>query len=239
MRDHGYAVDNKNPADRKRFIRGMFDSIVPTYDLLNRLLSLGIDRTWRKRLVRMTGNLQAKPALDLCCGTGDLSAQLYNAGADLVSLDFSLPMLVKGKRTGWLKGGAVAADATRLPFRDNSFHLVTIAFGIRNIPDIDIFLNEVFRVLQPGGKFVILELTRPRNNIVSLFYTLYLRFVLPVAGGIISGKWAAYRYLARTIATFLAPENIARRMGESGMRNVLIYRFTFGIATIISSEKCS
>ena len=239
MKGYGYSVDNKNPADRKRFIRGMFDSIVPTYDLLNRLLSLGIDRTWRKRLVRMAGNLKAKAALDLCCGTGDLSVQLYKTGADLVSLDFSLPMLVKGKMTGWLKGGAVAADATTLPFRDNSFHLVTIAFGIRNIPDIDIFLNEVFRVLQPGGKFFILELTRPRNKIVSLFYTLYLRLVLPVAGGIISGEWTAYRYLARTIATFLEPEDIARRIGQSGLHNVLIYRFTSGIATIISSEKCS
>ncbi|HRZ28076.1 MAG TPA: ubiquinone/menaquinone biosynthesis methyltransferase [Spirochaetota bacterium] len=235
--DFSYSVNNSDPNDRKRFIRGMFDSIVPTYDLLNRLLSAGIDRSWRKFVIKEAGDLKDGRALDLCCGTGDLSLQLYRAGASLVSLDFSLPMLAAGKSRGWLRGDSVAADASRLPFRDGVFRVLTVAFGIRNIPDIDLFMAEAFRATRPGGRLIILELTRPSNPLVRASYNFYLRFVLPVAGGLVSGKWAAYRYLSRTIETFLDPDDLAARLKRAGFGKVVINRLTFGIATVICCEK--
>jgi demethylmenaquinone methyltransferase/2-methoxy-6-polyprenyl-1,4-benzoquinol methylase len=231
--DLSYRVDNENPEKKKRVIRGMFDSIVPTYDLLNRLLSGGIDRIWRKRLVRMAGDVKGKPVLDLCCGTGDLSRLFMKEGASLVSLDFSLEMLRRGREKKWLPESLVAADASRLPFVSGTFHRQSIAFGIRNIPDVDRFLSETRRTLGPGGELLILELTRPTSLPVRILYNVYLKYILPLAGGIISGKPKAYRYLAGTISTFLDPENIARRARNAGFSEARVRPLTLGVATII------
>ncbi len=235
--DFSYSVNNADPSEKKRFIRGVFDSIVPTYDLLNRLLSAGIDRSWRKFVLEKAGDLRGKKALDLCCGTGDLSIKLYRTGTTLVSLDFSIEMLARGRQRGWLRGEVIAADASKLPFRNDAFDLLTIAFGVRNIPDIDLFMSEAFRAARPGGRLIILELTRPANPLVRAVYNFYLRFVLPMAGGIVSGKWAAYRYLSRTIETFLDPDDLAARLKKAGFVKVEINRLTFGIATVICCDK--
>ena len=231
--DLSYRVNNENPEKKKKFIRGMFDSIVPTYDILNRLLSGGIDRRWRKKLVRMAGDVKGKVVLDLCCGTGDLSRLFINEGADLVSLDFSLEMLRRGREKKWLPESIVAADASRLPFESGTFHRQSIAFGIRNIPDVDRFLSETRRTLAPGGELLILELTRPSSLPVRFFYTFYLKYILPLAGGIISGKPEAYRYLAGTISTFLDPEDISRRAEGAGFSVTGVRPLTLGVATII------
>ena len=169
-----YEINNSDPSDKKRYIRTMFDSIVPTYDLLNRVLSGGIDNFWRKDLVRMLDGAVSKRTLDICCGTGDLTRQLVKGGAELFSLDFSFNMLKKGVEKGWLSGENISADAGKLPFKNESFDFLTIAFGIRNIPDVDIFLSESLRTLKPGGRLLILELTRPDNAFVRFFYNLYL-----------------------------------------------------------------
>ncbi len=207
------------------------------YDLLNRLLSAGIDRSWRKFLINRVGDLSNSAALDLCCGTGDLSLLLWQKGADLVSLDFSLAMLRQGMKKRRLRGDVVAADASSLPFRDSSFQLLTIAFGIRNIPDVDRFMAEALRVLAPGGRLMILELTRPAGRFVRLAYGAYLRFLLPLAGGLVSGKWTAYRYLARTIETFLDPVDLAHRLKGAGFARCERHERTFGVATIIDCKK--
>jgi len=231
-----YEINNTNPSEKKRYIRSMFDSIVPTYDLLNRILSLGIDNLWRRDLVKIAG-LKNKIVLDLCCGTGDLTRQIIKSNGKVISLDFSFNMLKKGKERGWLTGDNLSADACALPFKNSVFDFLTIAFGIRNIPDIDIFLAESLRVLKPDGKLLILELTRPDNILVRFFYNLYLGKILPFIGGIISGKDEAYSYLAGSISTFLEREMLIQRIKNSGFTEVSYKKKTFGIATIYICKK--
>ncbi|NLV66638.1 MAG: bifunctional demethylmenaquinone methyltransferase/2-methoxy-6-polyprenyl-1,4-benzoquinol methylase UbiE [Spirochaetes bacterium] len=232
-----YEINNTDPHDKKRYVRSMFDSIVPTYDVLNRVLSLGIDRTWRSSLVAMAGSISGRRVLDICCGTGDLTKELAAAGADVHSLDFSFEMLKKGTAKGWLTGKNISADAGMLPFNDNSFYMLTIAFGIRNIPDVDVFLAEALRVLEPGGTLYILELTRPENAFVRFFYNLYLTKILPFVGGTLSGKRQAYRYLAGSISTFLDRATLVERIKEAGFAQISFKSKTLGTATIYLCSK--
>lgn len=233
MKDYSnYEVNNVDPADKKRYIRGMFDSIVPTYDFLNRFLSGGIDNFWRRDLVRLAGDLKEKNVLDICCGTGDLTRQLISKGADVYSLDFSFNMLKKGTDKGWLSGVNIQADAGKLPFIGESFDLITIAFGIRNIPDVDVFLSETFRVLAPDGKLFILELTRPENRAVRFFYNLYLTKILPFVGGLFSGEKEAYKYLSGSISTFLDKKELISRINSAGFKEVKYKKKTLGAAAI-------
>lgn len=227
-----YEINNADPSDKKRYIRTMFDSIVPTYDLLNRVLSGGIDNFWRKDLVRMLDGSVSKRTLDICCGTGDLTRQLVKGGAELFSLDFSFNMLKKGVEKGWLSGENISADAGKLPFKNESFDFLTIAFGIRNIPDVDNFLSESLRTLKPGGKLLILELTRPDNAFVRFFYNLYLTKILPFIGGVLSGRREAYGYLAGSISTFLDRDTLIERIKLVGFKTVGYKRKTSGVATI-------
>jgi demethylmenaquinone methyltransferase/2-methoxy-6-polyprenyl-1,4-benzoquinol methylase len=180
---------------------------------------------------------EGKKVLDLCCGTGDLSRQLRKSGGDVTSLDFSLEMLKRGRQTQWLTDAVTAADASNLPFKNNSFRLLTIAFGIRNIPDIAVFLKEACRVTEKNGILQVLELTRPSGKLVGLFYKFYLKVLLPLVGGLISGNRSAYKYLAGTIETFIDPNEIAALMREAGYSEVTLTRKSFGIATIITAVK--
>lgn len=232
-----YEINNIDPGDKKRYVRSMFDSIVPTYDLLNRVLSLGIDSTWRHDLVKLCGNIRGRRVLDVCCGTGDLSKDIAAAGADLHSLDFSFEMLKRGFAKGWLTGYNLSADAAKLPFRDESFPALTIAFGIRNIPDVDLFLSGALRVLEPGGSLLILELTRPENCFIRFLYNIYLTKILPVVGGLLSGKREAYKYLAGSISTFLDRDVLVSRIKSAGFTSVDYKSRTFGTATIYICRK--
>jgi demethylmenaquinone methyltransferase/2-methoxy-6-polyprenyl-1,4-benzoquinol methylase len=232
-----YELNNKDPEDKKRFIRNLFDDIVPTYDLLNHLLSFGTDKLWRRRIFRHIRPLKDARALDLCCGTGDLSLLLHRHGAHTVSLDFSLNMLERGKLRKTLPGDCVAADASKLPFADGVFRSATIAFGIRNIPDLNNFIGEVHRVLEQGGEFVILELVRPRNRFIKIVYPIYLNKLLPFIGGLVSGQWKAYKYLSNTIRTFVDPDDLKLMLEQGGFSNVRLYPQTFGVAAIIVCKK--
>ncbi len=232
-----YELNNETPSERKKYIRGMFDSIVPTYDLLNRMLSMGIDTTWRNYLIKLTGGVKDKKVLDMCCGTGDLSKLFIKNKADTVSLDFSIPMIIKGKDQGWLGENSIGADAAVLPFKADVFDFSSISFGIRNIPDLDNFMVETSRVMKKGGRLYVLELTRPSNPLVRFFYNLYLGVILPFVGGIVSGKREAYKYLSKTIETFVDPEELKRMFLEKGYSEVNLYKKTFGIATIIECVK--
>ncbi|MDY6970365.1 MAG: bifunctional demethylmenaquinone methyltransferase/2-methoxy-6-polyprenyl-1,4-benzoquinol methylase UbiE [Spirochaetota bacterium] len=232
-----YKINNIDPSEKKRFIRQLFDSIVPTYDLLNRLLSFGIDILWRRSIIRITHGVRDMAVLDLCCGTGDLSRILHRKGAELYSLDFSHEMILAGIKKQRLSGFTLVADASLLPFKDNSFHIATIAFGIRNIPDIDYFLSESFRTLRPGGTIAILELTRPPNKIVRFIYRFYLNIFIPTIGRMISGQKEAYRYLSKTISTFVSPNDLCSMLNFTGFTDIKLYRKTLGTATIITGKK--
>ncbi|MBW1915459.1 MAG: ubiquinone/menaquinone biosynthesis methyltransferase [Deltaproteobacteria bacterium] len=232
-----YKMNNQDTGARKIFIRRLFDSIVPTYDLLNHILSLGIDVIWRRDMVARMDRLGDSMVIDLCCGTGDVSGLLRKKGAKkVVSLDFSLEMIRSGKRKGVLND-PVAGDACLLPFKDNLFDAVTIAFGIRNIPDLERFMREVCRVLKPDGQLLILELIRPENIVVGFFYSFYLMAVLPIIGGLLSGSPIAYRYLSKTIATFIHPLDIQVMLARSGFGLVTNSQKTFSVATLMTCRK--
>lgn len=232
-----YEINNENPEEKKRLIKNLFDSIVPTYDLLNHVLSMGTDVLWRRNIFRYLKGIRGSRAIDLCCGTGDLSLLLYQKGAKVISLDFSMNMLQRGIKKKTLRGYPVAADAAFIPFKDSTFAAATIAFGIRNIPDIDIFIKDTFRVLIPGGQLVILELVRPQNKIIQRLYSYYLNTLLPFIGGVISGRQLAYKYLSRTIATFVGTKDLQTMLEKYGFAEVSHYPQTFGVATIIICQK--
>lgn len=237
MEDYTYQINNQTPEEKKRFIRSMFNAIVPTYDLLNRVLSLGTDQRWRKNIFRRVRDVQGRQTADIACGTGDLTRLLTRRGALVTSLDFSLPMLRRGRRKKAITRLAVAGDAGALPLADQSLDLVTIAFGIRNIPDIDTFMAEAFRVLAPGGELAILELVRPANRLTAFFYTFYLNRLLPMIGGMISGQTEAYRYLARTIATFIDPVDLTAMLQKHGFTRASVHRQWPGVAAIIVAAR--
>lgn len=232
-----YRIDNDNPQKKKENIRSMFDSIVDGYDRANRIISLGIDQVWRKKFVHHLSCNQNDMVLDVCCGTGDLSGLIRKTDAQVVSLDFSFAMIRKGIHIGNLNEMATVGDASKLPFKNATFTKVCVSFGIRNIPDIDVFLSEVYRVLKPGGAFVILELTRPRYNFFRLVYFLYLNTMLPILGRIISGSFSAYRYLSKTIHTFIDPPSLIAIQEKHGFADVQCKPLTMSIVCIYTSSK--
>jgi demethylmenaquinone methyltransferase/2-methoxy-6-polyprenyl-1,4-benzoquinol methylase len=204
-------------------IRGIFDSIAPSYDRLNHLLSMGLDRRWWRRAARSFREVLARPAakvLDLCCGTGDMTAALLALrpadGEPVIGLDFSAEMLDRarnkfsGANAQWIEG-----DAMRLPFPDASFDLVTAAFGFRNLANYADGLREMARVLRPGGSLGILECNQP-EGLSGAFYNLYLHYGLPWIGGLLSGERAAYAYLPASIARFPRPPQMLAMLAGSG-----------------------
>jgi len=232
-----YEADSINAEEKKLFIRKLFDSITGSYDLLNRLLSMGIDVGWRKKMTGISGPLKNKKAADICCGTGDISLMLHKKGADTVSVDFSKNMLKRGVKKKSIRGLPIKADACKMPFKDASFDIAATAFGIRNIPDIGNFIDETNRMLKPGGKLLILELSRPKKKAVRFFYRFYLKNVIPLLGGIISGRKSAYNYLAGTVSTFIDPETLAKMLEEKKFTDLKVFPQTFGIATITICRK--
>lgn len=229
-------------APEKKAVRSMFDRIAPRYDLLNRLLSAGTDVRWRRRAVDFLG-LAGGGVLDLCTGTADLLIEWLSRGTQCrgAGVDLSTEMLWRG--TAKLRGrglegrsGLLAGDAERLPFHSASFEGAMVAFGIRNVGDVDQALREVFRILRPGGRFVILEFGMP-SGVVGLVYRFYFRRLLPLVGGLVSGDAGAYRYLPASVGRFDTPEALAGRLGLAGFRAVEARRLSLGIAWLHRGEK--
>jgi demethylmenaquinone methyltransferase/2-methoxy-6-polyprenyl-1,4-benzoquinol methylase len=233
------------PADRetkRAFVRGMFSEIAPRYDFLNHLLSLNIDRRWRRRAIALLGweNAPRATYLDLCAGTLDVAATLAKQSGfagQVVGADFAEPMLRAGRDKITNRVAPVTADALDLPLATGSLAGAIVAFGIRNVSDLDAALREVCRVLVRGGRFVILEFTTPRNPAMRSFYHLYFHYVLPLVGGIVSGNRTAYRYLPASVAQFPAEEELAVRMRAAGFSNVEWTSLSFGIAAIHVGRK--
>jgi demethylmenaquinone methyltransferase/2-methoxy-6-polyprenyl-1,4-benzoquinol methylase len=228
------------PADRatkRAFVRDIFSAIAPRYDLLNHLLSFNVDRRWRRRAIAELNWERAPTAtyLDLCAGTLDVAAALAGQrgfGGRVLGADFAEPMLRAGRDKVSLAVSPLVADALELPLAGGSAAGAIVAFGIRNVSDLDTALAEVHRVLSPGARFVILEFTTPRQPVMRALYHLYFHRVLPFIGGVVSGHRAAYRYLPASVAQFPAEEELAARIRGAGFADVRWTSLSFGIAAI-------
>jgi demethylmenaquinone methyltransferase/2-methoxy-6-polyprenyl-1,4-benzoquinol methylase len=227
-----------------RKIRRMFGAIAPSYDRANHLLSLSIDRYWRRLTCRsLAPLLPADPMiLDLCAGTGDLTLQLARLGT-VVGCDFSHPMLVLGlekSRRARHSGEHirfVEGDALRLPFLSGSFDAVTIAFGLRNLEDYDQGLREILRVLRRGGTLAVLEFSLPRIPVFREVYLFYFLHLLPRLGGWISGDGQAYSYLSRSVREFLEPKELERLLQEVGFSGIRHRLISGGVAALHLAQK--
>jgi demethylmenaquinone methyltransferase / 2-methoxy-6-polyprenyl-1,4-benzoquinol methylase len=225
------------------YVRHVFSTIAPSYDLLNHLLSLNIDRMWRRKAI---GALEWRrnPAgtyVDLCAGTLDVGAMLASEkgfSGRVLGADFAEPMLRAGvAKTRGRPISPLVSDALQLPLRDGQAAGAIVAFGIRNVVDLDAGLREVHRVLAPRARFVILEFTTPANPIVRGLYHLYFHRVLPAIGGAISGHPTAYRYLPESVAHFPGPVALVERMQAAGFVDVHWRPLTLGIAAIHTGIK--
>jgi len=216
----------------------MFTAIAPRYDLLNHLLSLNVDRHWRRAAVRRLG-WEARPDgvyLDLCAGTMDLAATLARAPrfrGRVIGADFVVPMLARGRgKAAPLRLAPVAADALRLPFANARFDGALVGFGVRNLADLDAGLVEAARVLRPGARFVVLEFSTPRFAPLRAAYLFYFTRLLPAIGRAVSKHRDAYTYLPESVLAFPDPEALSGRMGAAGFRNVGYELLTGGICAI-------
>ena len=226
---------------REPRIRRMFGSIAPSYDLLNHLLSLNIDRYWRWRTTRLVPPKGTAPILDVCTGTGDLAlayARVAAPNVPIVGTDFCHEMLLPAcdktrRQFGRGRIQFFEADTQRLPFADNQFQITTVAFGLRNVTDTDRGIREMVRVTRPGGRVAILEFSRPRHWLFGRLYQFYFKRVLPFVGQLISrSKDRAYCYLPASVMEFPDGEALAQRLRGHGLTDVRFHPFTFGIATL-------
>jgi len=230
-------------------VREMFGRIAPRYDLLNHLLSLDIDKIWRRRVARQFSAVLHDPnarVLDLCCGTGDLAFAFRKEapeGAEIIGSDFVPGMLVRARskaealRTSNANMQFVEADALALPFAEATFDLVSCAFGFRNLANYERGMEEILRVLKPGGAVAILEFAEPRGRVFGAAYRFYFRHVLPRLGGWISGNSSAYTYLPSSVSKFPSPEKLQQQFQGAGYAGVEFKRWTGGIVTLHTGRK--
>ena len=230
-------------AGKRAYVRRIFSEIAPRYDLLNHVLSLNIDRGWRRAALADLGWRERPDGtyLDLCAGTLDVGAMLARTSGfrgRVIGADFAEPMLRRGVGKADPKVlTPVAADALDLPLRDTSVAGVIVAFGIRNLADLDEGLREVRRVLVPGGKFVILEFSTPPSPMIRAGYRFYSHRVLPAIGKLVSGHPTAYQYLPESVDNFPTADKLADRMRSTGYRNVRWRHLTLGVAAIHVGER--
>ena len=245
--DHEDSVSLPDPGlnapGKRNAVRAMFAEIAPSYDRLNHLLSINIDKRWRRFTVENLRDLLDKPgaiALDICCGTADLTLELEQH-ARVIGCDFCHPMLVIGndKIAGRKAGRAALAegDALRLPFEDSSFDVITVAFGLRNLEDVEGGLREMHRLLKPGGRVAILEFSTPVIPVFRQIFDFYFHHLLPRIGGIISGSKGAYSYLPQSVRSFPSQKRLADMMRSVGYDNVRYHNLSAGIAALHLGEK--
>ena len=228
---------------KKKQVEQMFDNISGSYDGLNRVISLGTDVKWRKKVVALVEATNPQSILDIATGTGDLAIQMVKTGANrIVGLDLSEGMLSVGRRKIAEKNmnaqiEMIQGDSENLPFEDNSFDAITVAFGVRNFENLDKGLKEIHRVLKPGGIFVVLETSVPTKFPYKQGYRLYSSFILPVIGKIFSRDKDAYSYLSESAASFPYGNAFNNILRKTGFIDVVDLPQTFGVSTIYTASK--
>jgi len=232
------------PSKRPDRIAGMFDAIAPRYDLLNRVLSAGIDKRWRVRAIRSLGLTGKETLLDVCSGTADvaLEARRVGAAARVLGVDFARAMLRVGVGKIAREGrsaeiGLVQGDATRLPVRSASVDAVTVAFGIRNVERPEAACREMARALRPDGRLAILEFGVPRIPGIASLYLWYFKHLLPRVGRLVSKHEGAYAYLPASVSTFPPPEAFCDILVAAGFRDVTAVPLTFGIVYLYTARR--
>ena len=229
----------------KEKIEGMFDNIAKDYDSLNHIMSLSIDKIWRRKAIKKIKDAGEAPrVLDVACGTGDFSIAIAKAvkKGEVIGVDISKEMLevmrqkvLKNKLESIISQEVGDGEALRFP--EGSLDRVVNAFGIRNFEDRDKGLREALRVLKPGGRLVILELSRPQNKIIRWFYDLYFLHILPIIGGKVSGDKAAYAYLPASVKAFPGKKEFTDELRRAGFVNITHRAFTFGICRMYTGER--
>ncbi len=228
---------------KKEQVTNIFNTIAGSYDKLNHILSLNIDKIWRKRAIKIVKQTAPKNLLDVACGTCDFTIAALRSGLNNVTgIDISSEMLkigeikvrkMKGVRNCELR----LEDSENMSFENNSFDAITVAFGVRNFENLEKGLAEFYRVLAPGKKLVILEFSKPNKFPIKQFYNFYFKHILPNVGGFISGNKAAYEYLPQSVYSFPEGEDFMKIIAKQGFLNVKQHRQTFGIATIYEAIK--
>ena len=223
--------------ERAQYVQSMFTKIAHRYDLMNRLMTGGMDIRWRKEVIALAKLTNNASLLDLGTGTGDLAREAEGLfpQVKVIASDFTLEMMRVGKKNGDLKFST--ADALKLPFKDRVFDAIVSGFLMRNVTDIQQALQEQFRTLKPGGRIVILDTTRPKKNLLSPFIKFHMHVIIPAIGGMLSGERDAYEYLPDTKENFLRAEELAARMAAVGFKKVNFKRKMFGTIAIHWAEK--
>ncbi len=225
-------------------VEAMFDNIAPAYDFMNRAMTFGVDRGWRRKVVKAIAADSPATLLDVATGTGDMAIQLARAipGCRITGIDLSEGMMAVGRKKVEDAGltDRIAfrqADCLKLPFADNSFDAVTVAFGVRNFEHLDRGYAEMARVLRPGGKLYVIELSTPTNPVVKPFYKLYTRGIIPLVGRMVSKDRSAYSYLPASIAAMPQGGEMLALMTGAGLSGPSLRRLTFGVCTIYTAGK--
>ncbi len=232
--------------ERAAKVKALFSGIAPRYDLINDLQSFGLHRHWKRRVIELARTQPGVRALDVCCGTGDLALALARRGAEVAGLDFSEQMLAiaekrKCKRRVSMSGihspRFIHGDAQNIPFADNSFEIVTVGYGLRNLANWEAGLKELQRVATPGGRLLALDFGKPENALWRWLYFSYLKLFVPLLGRIFCGNFDAYAYILESLKHYPEQGRIAVRMGEMGLTNVRIVNFLGGVMAVVYGEK--
>ena len=221
-------------------VNDLFTRIAPRYDLINDLQSFGLHRYWKRRVIRMAGPKAGLRALDVCCGTGDIAFALARCGAKVVGLDFGERMLEAAQarlQNQKSKPLLVRGDAQRLPFPDETFDIVTVGYGLRNLASWELGLGEMLRVAKPGGRVLALDFGKPNNRLWRSIYFFYLRIFVPLLGRIFCGNADAYAYILESLEHYPAQAGVAAKMRDLGMANVCITNLLGGAMSINYGEK--
>jgi demethylmenaquinone methyltransferase/2-methoxy-6-polyprenyl-1,4-benzoquinol methylase len=242
VKDHSSAVDKSSGA-----VRGMFSDIARSYDWLNHVLSGNQDKRWRRRAIRLLSPRPNDLVLDLCCGTGDLSFESLRQQpkAKVIGVDFAVPMLEIAQQKSQtavqspkfqVQNSFVAGDGLRLPFGDATFDAITDGFGVRNFQDTEAGLREMFRLLKPGGKVLVLEFMRPESPLIQRFFGAFNAVLAPI-GRTVSGHASAYNYLPQSIGGFYTRNEFKQLLSEVGFHNVRAFDYSLGVATAFIGQK--